>query len=198
MTSALKVYLAGPDVFLPDAESVLDHKKEICARYGLIGVSPLDNDTDGAGMTLSAWAMQISQGNEDTMDACDLVIANMTPFRGPSMDVGTAFEMGYMRACKKPVFGYSNDPAPYVDRVSLFFGEAPGLALRRAPDGRTIDPRGLTVEAFGLTDNLMMIGAVDACGGMVHVPPSPVQDPDRDMVSFEQAVQSAQMLTKGS
>lgn len=197
MTDALKVYLAGPDVFLPDALDVLEQKKKICAKHGFLGVSPLDNEADGGGMTPMQLAMHISRGNEQTMDACDLIVANMTPFRGPSMDVGTAYEMGYMRAQKKPIYGYSNDPAPYADRVAGFFKATSPAPFTQSADGRTLDPHGLTVEAFGLADNLMMVGAIDACGGQVHMPSSPVRDPGRDMVWFEQAVESARTLKIG-
>ena len=37
-----RVYLAGPDVFLPDPVAWLERKKAICASSGLLGVSPLD------------------------------------------------------------------------------------------------------------------------------------------------------------
>ncbi len=42
----MKVYLAGPDVFLPDAVEIGRQKAAICARYGLIGLYPLDNTVD--------------------------------------------------------------------------------------------------------------------------------------------------------
>ena len=38
----MRVYLAGPDVFVPDAAGRAAALKSICARHGLIGVSPLD------------------------------------------------------------------------------------------------------------------------------------------------------------
>ena len=49
-----KVYLAGPDVFFPDAREVFTWKKEICWNAGLEGMSPLDNeqDPDAAGAAL--------------------------------------------------------------------------------------------------------------------------------------------------
>ena len=47
-----RVYLAGPDVFLPDASAWLERKKAICAGVGLIGVSPLDDLPDEP----AAWA----------------------------------------------------------------------------------------------------------------------------------------------
>ncbi|MBV9560335.1 MAG: nucleoside 2-deoxyribosyltransferase, partial [Bradyrhizobium sp.] len=39
----MKIYLAGPDVFLPDAIEIGRRKVEICARHGLTGLYPLDN-----------------------------------------------------------------------------------------------------------------------------------------------------------
>ena len=37
------VYLAGPTVFLPDAEAAFDTMKKILARYDLTGIAPVDN-----------------------------------------------------------------------------------------------------------------------------------------------------------
>jgi nucleoside 2-deoxyribosyltransferase len=38
----LRAYLAGPDIFLSEAVQLTERKKAICARHGLIGISPLD------------------------------------------------------------------------------------------------------------------------------------------------------------
>ena len=38
----IAVYLAGPDVFLPDPAGRAAALKSVCARHGLRGVSPLD------------------------------------------------------------------------------------------------------------------------------------------------------------
>ena len=90
------------------------------------------------------------------MRGCDAMIVNLTPFRGPSADVGSAYEMGFMRALGRPVFAYSNDARPFLDRVAAFCGET----LRRRPTGEHEDPDGMAIEAFALHDNLMLAGAV--------------------------------------
>ena len=54
------------------------------------------------------------------MDEADAIIANLTPFRGPGADAGTVYELGYMAGRGKFCLGYSNDPAPYADRVRGF------------------------------------------------------------------------------
>ena len=119
-----KVYLAGPDVFLPDAAAVGEAKKRICAAYGFVGLFPLDKDLDLTGLSRWDAALKISAANEALMRSCDLIVAHMTPFRGPGMDGGTAFEMGFMRALGRPVFGYSNDGRVFAERTRTFLGLA--------------------------------------------------------------------------
>src|SRR5438045_754938 len=110
-----KVYLAGPDVFLPDAVDIGRRKAELCRRNGLIGMYPLDNAIERAAKDAS---LQIFRGNENMMNAADAIIANLTPFRGPSADAGTIYELGYMAGLGKLCLAYSNDPTSYADRVA--------------------------------------------------------------------------------
>jgi hypothetical protein len=44
--SGTKVYLAGPDVFYPDALARGHQMHVICAAYGFLGVYPLDSPID--------------------------------------------------------------------------------------------------------------------------------------------------------
>ena len=78
----------------------------------------------------------------------------MTPFRGPGMDGGTAFEIGYAYSEGKLIVGWSSDDRDYIDRVQEYFGGK----LEQADRWR--DPQGLEVEDFGQPDNLMMSSAV--------------------------------------
>ena len=39
-------YLAGPDVFLPEAAAQAARKVALCARYGITGRPPLNEDID--------------------------------------------------------------------------------------------------------------------------------------------------------
>ena len=160
----MKVYLAGPDVFEQNAMEIGEEKKQLCADYGFEGVYPLDNAiTDFAHDERTAF--RIAAANEELMDGCDLIMANMQPWHGPSMDVGTAFEMGYMRAQKKPVFAYSDDLRKLSERVQDHLG----YDLMPTITGGLVDMEHRTVETFGeLTDNLMMIHAIEASGGSLH------------------------------
>ena len=151
----MKIYLAGPDVFLPDALDVGRRKVEICARHGLTGLYPLDNTVNLAATDAS---LSIFRGNEAMMDAADAIIVNLTPFRGPNADAGTVYELGYMAGRGKLCLGYSNDPTIYAERV------ARADRVTHLPDGRQIDSQGLTVEDFCLSDNLMMMHALDLHG----------------------------------
>src|SRR5207244_2644061 len=82
----MKIYLAGPDVFLPDAVEIGRRKSEICAFHGVLGLYPLDNVID---IEAADASLKIFKGNEAMMNAADAIIANLTPFRGPGADAGT-------------------------------------------------------------------------------------------------------------
>lgn len=174
----LRAYLAGPDVFFPDAIDIGVAKKHICAQHGFEGVFPLDADFK----TLFDIDSPAEQGYKtfdlmvELMDSCDLVIANLTPFRGPSMDVGTAIEMGYMHGRGKPVFGYTNIASDYAERVP---------------------PDGFMLEDFKLADNLMVEGPIHRSGATVvraDVPPDEVYT---SLEGFTRCVkQAAELLLK--
>jgi nucleoside 2-deoxyribosyltransferase len=72
------------------------------------------------------------------------MIVNMTPFRAPSADVGSAYEMGFIRALGRPIFAYSNDERPFLDRVIAFCG---GTASPSSA-GKHEDPDGVDIESF--------------------------------------------------
>jgi nucleoside 2-deoxyribosyltransferase len=183
-----RLYLAGPDVFLPDPLAQADRKKALCRQYGFEGVFPLDAAPDLAGVRGPADAgLAIARANEETMRACDLAVANATPFRGPSLDPGTAYEMGFMRALGKPVFAYANAPGPYLDRVEAHYG----TPLVREGGGRWTAPDGMSVEDFGLADNLMIVGAAEASGGALVVEDVPEGSRHTDLAAFEACLRLA-------
>ncbi len=146
------MYLAGPEVFLADAVEVGAAKKALCGRHGLVGVFPLDAPVEHLdGLPGHEIGLGVFDVCVALMHTCDLAVANMTPFRGPSMDVGTAVEIGYLHGRGTPVFGYTNVAGGYAERV--------------APDGHT-------VEEFGLPDNLMAPGVVHRSTGGLPSQPS--------------------------
>ena len=176
-----KIYLAGPDVFLPDAVEIGRRKAAICAAHGLTGLYPLDNAIDVSAGEVS---LNIFRGNQAMMDAADAIIANLTPFRGPGADAGTAYELGYMAARGKLCLGYSNDPTIYAERVRRFTEVS-------SQDGRLVDAEELTVEDFGLNDNLMMMHALDLSGSRLVTPTQAPADIWRDLTAFEACVRLA-------
>jgi nucleoside 2-deoxyribosyltransferase len=177
----MKIYLAGPDVFLPDAVAIGRRKVEICAHHGLTGLYPLDNAVD---LSAKDASLQIFRGNEAMMIEADAIIANLTPFRGPGADAGTVYELGYMAGRGKLCLGYSNDPSCYAERVR-------GFTDVTTHDGYLVDALGLTVEDFGLTDNLMMIHALDLHGCALVTPGQMPADIWRDLTAFETCVRTA-------
>ena len=156
MTRRPRIYLAGPEVFLPDARAVGSEKCRLAAQAGLEGAFPLDAELTVEGMDPGEQARCISAANEALMRSCAALIANLTPFRGASADAGTAFEVGFMRALGRPVSGYTNVAPDYAERARIFRSRGPS-----AHDGDRSD---VAIEDFGLSENLMLEAAIRDCG----------------------------------
>lgn len=145
VTNRPVAYLAGPEVFLTNAIEIGSAKVSICRSHGFDAVFPVAPPGSMPAIS-SQRGYEIFDWCVETMGRCNLVIANMTPFRGVSMDVGTAVEIGYMFGKGHPVFGYTNVIEDYLARVS---------------------DDSLAVESFGFADNLMCEGPVWKSGGSV-------------------------------
>ena len=168
----MKIYLAGPDVFFPDAKARAAVKKARAAAAGhdtlfpLDAVLPVTFGVDPGPVVARA----IYDANCAMLDAADVVLANLTPFRGPSADSGTVWEIGYAAAQGKKIYGYSNVMTPFTDRLHA--------VIPKGGDG-------LSVEEFDLpSDNLMIHFAL--AGYFAHAAP-----PDAlwtDLTSFDAAL----------
>ena len=160
-----RIYLAGPEVFLPNAREIGAEKCRLAAEAGLEGAFPLDAQLDLGHLPPAEQAQRISEANEGLMRTCDGLIANLTPFRGVSMDSGTAFEVGFMQALGRPMSGYTNVAADYAERARAF--------RARGATPMDADRADLEIEDFGLAENLMIEVAIRSSGGRVvrrHVP----------------------------
>jgi nucleoside 2-deoxyribosyltransferase len=179
-----RVYLAGPDVFLPDAAAWMQRKKAICAGFQLVGVSPLDDllNQPGEWVDLPDWR-RIALRNEAHIRSCVAVVANLTPFRGPSADVGTVYEIGFARGLGLKVFGYATVTTTFLDRTLASIGGG-----RQEADGSWWDGDGLLVEQFGLFDNLMIEAGIAESGGALV---RDEQDRWNDLTVFERCIQAA-------
>lgn len=155
----MKIYLAGPEVFAPDAIELGARKKSLCQHYGFEGIFPLDNEITPSSSPVET-GLLISRENERLIADSDLVVANLSPFRGASADVGTVYELGLARGLGKAIHGYSNDPELYQDRLLSLCGPS---ASQQA--GTLCDRDGLKIEEFDLHDNLMIDGGIAAAGG---------------------------------
>ena len=175
-----------------DALLVGQRKRLVCAQHGLVGVFPGDYTNPDLTDSSPDQGFDISRAMEKLMRGCDALIADITPFQGPSADVGTAFEMGFMRALGKPIFAYSNDARLFSERVDAFWGGE----SRSRPTGEREAPDGMIIENFRLADNLMLIGAVFNSGGYLSVQNTRLEENDTDLSAFVRCVQEATQRLK--
>jgi nucleoside 2-deoxyribosyltransferase len=175
-----RIYLAGPEVFLPNAREVGAEKRRVAADAGFEGIFPLDNALDLAGLDKVEQARRISLANEGLMRSCAALVANLTPFRGVSMDAGTAFEVGFMRALGRPVAGYTNARDDYRDRSHTF---RTGTAHHFDADRPHIE-----IEDFGLAENLMIEIAIAESGCTVVRNPVAAGAEMADLTGFRRSL----------
>jgi nucleoside 2-deoxyribosyltransferase len=133
----VKLYLAGPDVFRPDAGVWAEQVRALCRRDGHEALIPLD--------AMQAAAADIYRSNLSLIGAADAVLANLNPFRGAEPDSGTCVEVGYALALGKPVIGYLDAQLPLRERLQA--ADVGGVSR---------DAAGWAVENFGLPLNLML------------------------------------------
>ncbi len=141
-----KIYLAGPDVFYPDALARGRHMRALCAEYGFEGVYPLDAQIDA---TRAGVSLAIFEANRAFIDGADALAANLRDFRGFEPDSGTVWEVAYALAQGKPVVGYLPTSRSLRDRMAGHEHEG-------------MDRDGCVVEDFGLPLNLMVAHSVTA------------------------------------
>lgn len=145
-----KIYLAGPEVFLPNALEIGIAHKLLCQKYGYEGLFPLDNTITGNHPLEVATAIRLA--NQAMIHECDIVIANLSPFRGPEPDSGTVWEVGFAQGLGKHVLAYSTDMRTLKEKTQ---------AILNLGDAKC-DTTGMAIEDFGLTHNLMFAQCVVA------------------------------------
>ncbi len=165
------VYLAGPEVFLTFNQAAGQFIKAqtrlfsvyhlSSAPYSMEGLYPFDSGYTPKNMDFQD-GVKIYNGDVDLMNKSHAIVANMVKFRGPGMDGGTAYEMGYMTAQGKIIVGYY-DERPYFDNCQMNrpytqkVKEDVGELAKKGPYGLTYDKDNLLVEPFQMPDNLMMV-----------------------------------------
>ncbi len=147
-----RVFLSGPDLFMPDGAELLAAKRAACAAAGFEGVHAAEGVGEGLPGELKArtlYAEVIA-----ALRGCDAVVANLTPWRGPHPDPGTVFEAGFAGGLGVPVFAYMNVATPELadhrDRVAAVVGAS--LDER----GEWRDPDGGLIEDLGLPESVML------------------------------------------
>jgi len=174
-----RIYLAGPMIFEADPDRYFKVMKDICLRYGLEGIGPLDNQLHLNGAESgNALNMSIYKADCGLMEACDAALFCLDGFREtPEMDPGTAFEVGYMRALNKPMSAWTQQPATYPEKVADFsekLWQAPlheddGITAHEgAKSGLMRDKNGVMVHSAGCVQNLMIEMAVESAGAHVY------------------------------
>jgi len=166
----LHVYFAGPDDYKPDRLERVAAKIKRVEEVGCIGHAPIYPSVDSPNNKVTAF--KIAYDNKKLMRQCNVLLVDMTPWLGPSMDRIAAFKMGYMSAQADHtgevlIIGYYTNEFErnFAKRVAQEVYHNVGVTFHE--NGTATDQNGNSFENFGLVDNLMMETAVNKTGGEI-------------------------------
>lgn len=91
-------------------------------------------------------AQDIYEANVAMIDSADIVIANLSSFRGKEADTGTVWECGYAHAKGKKVYGYMDRKGTYIEQFDS----------KRQDEGMFWDEEDRFIEDFEHSINLMV------------------------------------------
>jgi len=171
-------------VFLPNARAILDRKIEMTRKYGFTPVAPGDLEVPAAA-TARARGLAISAVNERLMMSADMIIANLTPYRGISADVGTVYELGFMCARGCPAYAFTNVTDGHFERVKDYYH---GDVRQEGHAGAYRGADGLLIENYGLVDNLMLDGGVESRNGTIIRHAAAPDQLFTDLTAFEKCL----------
>jgi nucleoside 2-deoxyribosyltransferase len=118
------VYIAGPECFYPQGYSLWHAQRKLAEYYGFTVVLPNDAPLklDHEDLRLNAGA--IFANLKAVIEATDIIIADLEPFRGPNADCGTLFELGMAYAKGARLYGYTRDKRNMIHKnQSYYFSE---------------------------------------------------------------------------
>lgn len=119
-------YFASPSVFCHEAELETYHDaiRQASLKRGINMIMPY--------MFNGNLPDTIVELDTAALERCQIMLADLDPYMGGEPDSGTAFEVGFFRALKKPVYGFGWDTRrmaekhdPYRDALTVHRGESP-------------------------------------------------------------------------
>ena len=152
-------YMAGPWVFrsAPDIESFRQRVRDFCdgpLQGAIMPIFPMDPivnlSRNGMPFTMDITdPVKIAAHCRRHIARCDVIVADVTPFRGVQPDPGTVLEIGFAHGAGKGVWLYSEKPIPRLrDRLWAEGLISVYISKDRDRDGYLIEDFGLPVDTM--------------------------------------------------
>lgn len=176
------VYLAGPDIFLPNFDKHFDQKKRLLDEIGLKGVAPTDSQLDFEEM--QKWAFkngnnpkmrqEIYKNDIKLINSSCIGVFNLTSFHGATADSGSIFEMGYMTGKdyklnrELKIFAYSNNSKNLNERIEEWGRYPHGFKYGTREINAYMQTSGELLYSEHVIYSLLVDGAVIAGDNSLH------------------------------
>lgn len=118
----LRIALMDLDGWRADGFARAQRKVALCAQRGVIGLHPLlaDLEIDGHDRPLELIGRALMEAQRDMLRTSAAVIAEITPFRGPSLAPSIAWALGFAAARGLPVHAFGAAPVDFAARTVQF------------------------------------------------------------------------------
>jgi len=152
------VYLADLIRYVENAEELYAKRKEICGKYGLDAITPLDwagGVTQTESMNPYTKAANLTENYLQLIKECDAVVADLNNFRGYECANDVGFECGMGFELNRKLYGYMEDVRPCIEKIPHLIDEAEGFR----------DMTGSNIENFNYPANLMFGSSMEIYEG---------------------------------
>lgn len=169
----VRVYFADNSRLWPETKAVRQRERieALCNKHGIDAVWPAEHCSFPEDFSLKAADVKtvLTKSALVTVPDMSAVIAEASPFRGPSLNPVIAFELGIAALLGLPIFAwtsanYARHPAPNGNGRWLAFASLAARLLRSTSRelilGRNYywDVRGFRVENFGMIESAVIAG----------------------------------------
>ena len=134
-----KVYVAGAWPFENNWLEIADRIRALCIENNLEPIFLAPDEGNRPTFT-NPWSTKsyIFHHHDQQLQASNVIIANLNPFKGYEPDCGTAWECGAAYMYGHKMYGYMDSLAPLIHKIPNVVGE----------DGRHYDMYGSVVDDF--------------------------------------------------
>ena len=150
--NSYKLYITGPQKYFPNGPAEMRMYKAVAEYYGFEVINDLSYLENGL--------VEYEPIDRSFLDDCDIVIADVNPFRGGEPESSTIFDLGIAFAKKKKIYTHVHDMRDVIHKYPY---------AHYNENGKVIDEHGLKyADGYTLGNLMYMVPGKMVEGGFIE------------------------------